>query len=112
MDSAQVSSPHTPKLLPRVLGAMLIFVVLAAALLVRVINAGADPPSSISRDFITDEGQWTHNARNAAIYGQWRLDDYNPGFHSAFLYTCLVYSITEAGPLSRDCGVVDPSVGC
>ena len=68
-----------------------ISVILAAALLLRVINLDADPSALISRDFITDEGWWAHNARNAFFYGQWRIDEYNQGLYSAYLYTHLLY---------------------
>jgi 4-amino-4-deoxy-L-arabinose transferase-like glycosyltransferase len=64
----------------------LIFVVLIAALLLRITNLEADPSALISRDYITDEGQWSHNARNQISFGQSRLDDYNPGLYSAYLY--------------------------
>jgi 4-amino-4-deoxy-L-arabinose transferase-like glycosyltransferase len=66
-------------------------VILAAALLLRVINLDADPSALISRDFITDEGWWAHNARNAVLYGQWRIDDHNLGLYSAYLYNGLLY---------------------
>ena len=65
---------------------LLVLVVLAIALALRVVNLDADPSALISRDFITDEGQWSHNARNAVVFGQSRLDDYNPGLYSAYLY--------------------------
>jgi len=65
---------------------LLILFVLAVSLALRVINLDADPSALISRDFITDEGQWAHNARNAVIFDQLRVDDYNPGLYSAFLY--------------------------
>src|SRR5262249_26151424 len=65
---------------------LLILFVLAVSLALRVINLDAGPSALISRDFITDEGQWAHNARNAVIFDQLRVDDYNPGLYSAFLY--------------------------
>lgn len=65
--------------------------ILAVALLLRVINLDADPSALISRDFITDEGWWAHNARNAFFYGQWRIDEYNQGLYSAYFYTILLY---------------------
>jgi len=71
--------------------ALAVCVILAAALLLRVINLDADPSALISRDFITDEGWWAHNARNAFFYGQWRIDEYNQGLYSAYLYTLLLY---------------------
>ena len=70
---------------------LLVLVVLGQALLLRVVNLGADPSALISRDFITDEGQWAHNARNELVFGQLRLDDYNPGLYSAYLYHQLLH---------------------
>jgi 4-amino-4-deoxy-L-arabinose transferase-like glycosyltransferase len=70
----------------RPLEAFLLVVILSAALLLRVVNLDADPSALISRDFITDEGQWAHNVRNELAYGQWRIDDYNPAPYSAYLY--------------------------
>ena len=67
--------------------------ILAAALLLRVINLDADPSALISRDVITDEGWWAHNARNAVLYGQWRIDDYNQGLYSGYLYNALLYFV-------------------
>src|SRR5262245_4964784 len=66
-------------------------IVLALALLLRAINLDADPSALISRDVITDEGWWAHNARNAILYGQWRMDDHNLGLYAGYLYNSLVY---------------------
>ena len=65
--------------------------VLLAAFLLRVVNLDADPSALISRDVITDEGWWAHNARNAILYGQWQVDDLNQGLYSAPIYNALVY---------------------
>ncbi|HXF41997.1 MAG TPA: glycosyltransferase family 39 protein, partial [Blastocatellia bacterium] len=65
--------------------------ILVAALLVRVIHLDADPSALLSRDFITDEGWWAHNARNALLYGEWKIDEFNQGLYSAYLYNALLY---------------------
>lgn len=65
--------------------------ILAAALLVRVIHLDADPSALLSRDFITDEGWWAHNARNALLYGDWKIDEFNQGLYSAYLYNAVLY---------------------
>lgn len=91
---------------------LVVFAILGAALLLRVINLDADPSALISRDFITDEGWWAHNARNALFYGEWRIDEYNLGLHSAYLYNLLLYftfklfgiSFTTLRMLSALCG--------
>ena len=71
---------------------VLVVVILSVALLFRVVNLDADPSALISRDFITDEGWWAHNARNALFHGQWRMDEYNLGLYSAYLFNYLLYS--------------------
>jgi len=68
-----------------------ICLILAGALLLRLINLDADPSALISRDVITDEGWWAHNARNAMFYGEWRIDEYNLGLYSAYVYNLLLY---------------------
>jgi len=68
-----------------------ICLVLAAALLLRIVNLDADPSAFTSRDFITDEGWWAHNARNAFFYGEWRIDEHNLGLYSASFYNLLLY---------------------
>jgi 4-amino-4-deoxy-L-arabinose transferase-like glycosyltransferase len=60
---------------------------LLAALLVattlRVVWLTADPPTD-ARGGVGivwhDEGAWTHNARNRALWGVWRTDNWNPVF--------------------------------
>jgi len=74
---------------------LVVSAVLGLALLLRVVNLSADPSALISRDFITDEGWWAHNARNALFHGQFRLDDYNLGFYSAPLYNLLLYAVLK-----------------
>ncbi len=79
---------------------LLVLVVLGLALVLRAVNLDADPSALISRDFITDEGQWAHNVRNALVFGQLRLDDYNPGLYSAYLYHHLLHITLSALGLS------------
>jgi 4-amino-4-deoxy-L-arabinose transferase-like glycosyltransferase len=72
---------------------LVVCAILGAALLLRVINLDADPSALISRDFITDEGWWAHNARNALFFGEWRIDEYNLGLNSAYLFNLLLYLV-------------------
>lgn len=44
-----------------------------------LVHLDADPSRLLSRDFITDEGWWTGEARDRALFGEWILDDYNQG---------------------------------
>jgi 4-amino-4-deoxy-L-arabinose transferase-like glycosyltransferase len=51
----------------------------------------ADPPWRTTVGVVWhDEGAWTHNARNRALFGEWRLDAWNPMF-VAPVFTALEY---------------------
>jgi len=71
-------------------GAWLTVAVLAAAL--RGLYPTADPPWRATVGVVWhDEGAWTHNARNRALWGTWRTDDWNP------LYVAPVFTGLEYG---------------
>jgi Dolichyl-phosphate-mannose-protein mannosyltransferase len=58
-------------------GALLATLVLASAL--RGIFPVADPPWRAGVGIVWhDEGTWVHNARNRALFGAWKLDEWNP----------------------------------
>jgi hypothetical protein len=41
----------------------------------------ADPPWRSTVGVVWhDEGAWVHNARNKALFGDWRQDEWNPVF--------------------------------
>lgn len=62
-----------------------------AALALRCALALADPPWHASVGIVWhDEGAWLHNARNMALFGQWRLDEWNPMYLSP-VFTGLEY---------------------
>jgi 4-amino-4-deoxy-L-arabinose transferase-like glycosyltransferase len=42
-----------------------------------------------------DEGAWTHNARNRALFGEWKLDEWNP-MYVAPVFTGLEYASFRA----------------
>jgi 4-amino-4-deoxy-L-arabinose transferase-like glycosyltransferase len=74
--------------------ALLALVLLALAL--RSLFPAADPPWRRSVGVVWhDEGAWTHNARNKALFGAWRLDDWNP-VYVAPVFTALEYASFEA----------------
>lgn len=80
--------------------ASLVLILLGAALL-RGLFPTADPPwrTPVGPVGIVwhDEGAWVHNARNKALFGQWRLDEWNPVF-VAPVFTGLEYlSFTSFG---------------
>lgn len=63
--------------------------VIGVAAFLRFAALDADPPPSFSRDFLSDETWWSHNARNHALFGVWRLDDFNQALFAAPLHTFL-----------------------
>lgn len=71
----------------------LLLVILATAATLRTVWLRADPPQ-ISVEGVGvvwhDEGAWTHNARNKALWGQWETDSWNPVF-IAPVFTALEY---------------------
>ena len=78
----------------RFAAALLAIALLALAL--RVIFPAADPPWRPTVGVVWhDEGAWTHNARNKALFGAWRLDDWNP-LYIAPVFTALEYASFEA----------------
>ncbi len=70
--------------------AWLAIAVLAA--LLRGLYPTADPPWRTTVGVVWhDEGAWTHNARNRALWGTWRTDDWNP-LYIAPVFTGLEYA--------------------
>lgn len=53
--------------------------ILLIALVGLVAALDADPGRLLWRDFITDEGWWTAEARDRVLFGSWVTDDYNQG---------------------------------
>ncbi|MEW5984940.1 MAG: glycosyltransferase family 39 protein [Acidobacteriota bacterium] len=65
---------------------------LAAAALLRCAWLTSDPPTHPSVGIVWhDEGAWLHNARNRALWGTWRTDEWNPIF-IAPVFTGLEYA--------------------
>ena len=67
--------------------ALLIF---AAGTMLRTLWLRADPPTTSVGIVWHDEGAWVHNARNRALWGEWRTDQWNPVF-VAPVFTALEY---------------------
>ena len=68
-----------------------VLLILAAATIVRTLWLRADPPAVASVGTVWhDEGPWVHNARNQALWGVWRTDNWNPVF-VAPVFTALEY---------------------
>jgi 4-amino-4-deoxy-L-arabinose transferase-like glycosyltransferase len=72
--------------------ALALALVVAGALILRCILALADPPWHATVGIVWhDEGAWLHNARNKALFGEWRLDQWNPMFLTP-VFTALEYT--------------------
>ena len=66
------------------------------AIVVRGLFPAADPPWQSTVGVVWhDEGAWTHNARNKALFGEWRQDEWNPVF-IAPVFTALEYASFKA----------------
>ena len=70
--------------------------ILVAATLLRGLWLTADPPAQHPVGIVWhDEGAWTHNARNRALFGVWRTDEWNPVF-VAPVFVALEYTAFRA----------------
>jgi 4-amino-4-deoxy-L-arabinose transferase-like glycosyltransferase len=70
--------------------------VVAFAAVLRLVWLRADAPVEGGVGIVWhDEGAWTHNARNRALWGVWRTDNWNPVF-VAPVFTALEYVSFEA----------------
>ena len=88
---------------------------MTGAALMRGLFPAADPPwrSPVGPVGIVwhDEGAWVHNARNKALFGQWRLDAWNPVF-IAPVFTGLEYlSFSAFGVGVRQARLVSAAAG-
>jgi hypothetical protein len=73
---------------------LIAILLLAAAL--RTLFPAADPPWRSTVGVVWhDEGAWVHNARNKALFGNWRQDNWNPVF-IAPVFTALEYASFRA----------------
>ena len=70
--------------------------ILTTAAVLRGLFPAADPPTHATVGVVWhDEGAWTHNARNKALFGEWSLDAWNPMF-IAPVFTALEYASFSA----------------
>lgn len=78
----------------RFLGGLLLVLTVAGVL--RGLFPAADPPWYATVGIVWhDEGAWTHNARNMALFGEWSLDAWNP-MYIAPVFTGLEFAAFEA----------------
>lgn len=87
--SIDAPAPATGLTRSRFVAAMVLVLLVAAAL--RSMFPLADPPWQSTVGVVWhDEGAWTHNARNRALFGVWTLDEWNP-MYLAPVFTGLEY---------------------
>jgi 4-amino-4-deoxy-L-arabinose transferase-like glycosyltransferase len=73
-----------------------VLVAIAVGALLRGAWLTADPPTMTPVGIIWhDEGAWVHNARNRALWGTWRTDEWNP-MYVAPVFTGLEYAAFRA----------------
>jgi 4-amino-4-deoxy-L-arabinose transferase-like glycosyltransferase len=65
--------------------------ILLMGVTLRALWLRADPPVGSPGIVWHDEGAWVHNARNQALFGDWRTDQWNPVF-LAPVFTALEYA--------------------
>ena len=69
-----------------------LFLIAVVAILLRGLFPLADPPWQIPVGVVWhDEGAWTHNARNMALFGTWETDRWNP-MYLAPVFNALEYA--------------------
>lgn len=69
-----------------------LFAILVLGATLRFVFPTADPPWRTTVGVVWhDEGAWTHNARNKALFGEWQTDAWNPMF-IAPVFTGLEYA--------------------
>jgi len=70
---------------------ILLLIIAGVAILMRGLFPFADPPWQIPVGVVWhDEGAWTHNARNMALFGAWETDRWNP-MYLAPVFNALEY---------------------
>lgn len=75
-------------------------IVALVATLPRLLFLDADPPPGLGAAFLTDEGWWSHNARQWALFGEWIMDEQNLPIYSTPAYTFvlgLIYKLLGVG---------------
>jgi 4-amino-4-deoxy-L-arabinose transferase-like glycosyltransferase len=90
----------------------ILLAIVAAGAVLRGAWLTADPPWFPTVGVVWhDEGAWVHNARNKALFGAWRLDDWNP-VYVAPVFTALEYASFEAfGVGTRQARLVSVAAG-
>lgn len=87
----KISRGNSLKTRLKPLFALFIGCIVLGILLLRLVALDADPPARFSPGFISDEGWWVHNARNAALFDEWIRDDFNQSLVISPLYAATTF---------------------
>ena len=91
MTAGQMPSPAGREDISERAYCLCLFIIAAVAILLRGLFPLADPPWQIPVGVVWhDEGAWTHNARNMALFGTWETDRWNP-MYLAPVFNALEY---------------------
>jgi len=74
--------------------------IILIAIIPKFYNLASDPPFDFPLGFIADEGWWSHNARNYALFGRSIIDEFNQGYiisYPFFLTQKIVFSLLGVG---------------
>jgi 4-amino-4-deoxy-L-arabinose transferase-like glycosyltransferase len=92
--------------------AVALLLIALAAIGLRLIYPAADPPAAPSVGIIWhDEGAWVHNARNRALFGAWKLDEWNPMYITPVLTGLEYISFAVLGVGLRQARLVPELLG-
>jgi hypothetical protein len=89
-----------------------LLIVVCVALGLRLVFPVADPPARPGVGIVWhDEGGWVHNARNRALFGSWKLDEWNPMYVSPVLTGLEYLSFSVGGVGLRQARLVPELLG-
>lgn len=72
-------------------GPYLVFTLFLVLFIIRILYLDADPSFIKELGDVGDEGYWVHNARNAILFDNWMIDDFNQSLSASPLYSLMLY---------------------
>jgi 4-amino-4-deoxy-L-arabinose transferase-like glycosyltransferase len=92
--------------------AVLLAIIVVAGGLLRGVFLTADPPTQPTVGVVWhDEGAWVHNARNKALFGSWKRDEWNPMYITPVMTGLEYVSFEMFGVGLRQARVVPAALG-
>jgi len=112
VEAGMTFSPSRTRDLSRSQFVVALLLIVLGALTLRLLYPVADPPSSPSVGVVWhDEGAWVHNARNRALFGSWKLDEWNPMYVTPVLTGLEYLSFRAFGVGLRQARLVPEMLG-